>query len=94
VQLIQILETFGFPPLFDFAQGRAQGTARRELGTVGLWCALHGESMLTAGLHHLASRLDSDAAMAGLAELGIEMMRQAVSDIIRRTAPRTGFGAA
>jgi hypothetical protein len=48
---------------------------RQELGTVGLWCALHGESMLTAGLHHLAGRFDFDAATASLAECGIDMMR-------------------
>lgn len=48
---------------------------RQELGTVGLWCALHGESMLTAGLHHLAGRFDFEAATAGLAEWGIKMMR-------------------
>ena len=48
---------------------------RDELGTVGLWCALHGESMLTAGLHHLASRLDFQAATADLAAWGIRMMR-------------------
>jgi hypothetical protein len=47
---------------------------RRELGTVGLWCALHGESMLTAGLHHLAGRFDFDAVTAGLAGEGIKMM--------------------
>jgi hypothetical protein len=49
--------------------------AREELGTVGLWCALHGESMLSAGLHHLAARFDFDAATADLGELGIEMMK-------------------
>ena len=49
--------------------------ARHELGTVGLWCALHGESMLTAGLHHLAARLDFDTVTAELAEWGIGMMR-------------------
>ncbi len=48
---------------------------RQELGTVGLWCALHGESMLSAGLHHLAARLDFDAATAGLAEWDVGMMR-------------------
>jgi hypothetical protein len=48
---------------------------REELGTVGLWCALHGESMLSAGLHHLAGRFDFDAATANLAELGVEMMK-------------------
>jgi hypothetical protein len=48
---------------------------RRELGTVGLWCALHGESVLTAGLHHLAARFDFDTVREGLAEWGIRMMR-------------------
>ncbi|BAM03090.1 hypothetical protein [Phycisphaera mikurensis] len=28
-------------------------TPRQELGTVGLWCGLHGESILGAGMHHL-----------------------------------------
>lgn len=56
----------------DFAH---QGLASRPgLGTVGLWCALHGESMLTAGLHHLAARFDFDAATTDLAEHGIQMM--------------------
>jgi hypothetical protein len=31
---------------------------RDTLGTVGLWCALHGEAFLQAGLHHLACRSD------------------------------------
>jgi hypothetical protein len=151
----------------DLSAGEVEGDfahtplpPRQELGTVGLWCALHGESMLGAGLHHLASRFHFDAATANLAEWGIKMMRpfsdfsylrqaftqgerwevapdrlervaaagqidaaqreqfaergaigshleniqrgegfkgfnqQTVSDIIRRTDPRTGFGAA
>jgi len=48
---------------------------RETLGTVGLWCALHGESMLGAGLHHLASRLSFDRATADLADWKVEMMR-------------------
>jgi hypothetical protein len=48
---------------------------RDELGTVGLWCALHGESMLSAGLHHIAACLDFDAATADLAEWGVDMMQ-------------------
>ncbi|MCL7453016.1 MAG: hypothetical protein M8467_08185 [Anaerolineae bacterium] len=48
---------------------------RDELGTVGLWCALHGESMLGAGLHHLAARLGFDQATADLAEWDVGMMR-------------------
>jgi hypothetical protein len=57
----------------NFAHSRL--TPRHELGTVGLWCALHGQSMLGAGMHHLASRLDFDTATAELAEWGIPMMR-------------------
>ena len=48
---------------------------RNELGTVGLWCALHGESMLKAGLHHLAGRFDFHDAVESLAERGIKTMR-------------------
>jgi hypothetical protein len=48
---------------------------RRDLGTVGLWCALHGEAILGAGLHHLAARFDFDAVTARLAEEGVDMMR-------------------
>jgi hypothetical protein len=48
---------------------------RDELGTVGLWCALHGEAMLEAGLHHLASRFDFEVVEEELAGWGIEMMR-------------------
>jgi hypothetical protein len=47
---------------------------RQELGTVGLWCALHGESMLAAGLHHLAARFDFETATRDLAEWNIQMM--------------------
>ena len=57
----------------DFAHRLLE--SRDQLGTVGLWCALHGESMLGAGLHHLAARFDFDAVTAGLAEWGIKMMR-------------------
>lgn len=31
---------------------------RKELGTVGLWCALHGEAILQAGMHHLECQFD------------------------------------
>jgi hypothetical protein len=47
----------------------------QELGTVGLWCALHGEAMLSAGLHHLAGRFDFEAAADNLARWGIGSMR-------------------
>jgi hypothetical protein len=57
----------------DFAH---QGlTPRAELGTVGLWCQLHGEAFLEAGMHHLECRFDFDAARRQLAELGVASMR-------------------
>jgi hypothetical protein len=57
----------------DFAH--APLPERSELGTVGLWCALHGDSMLSAGLHHIAGRFAFDAATSDMAKQGIEMMR-------------------
>ncbi|QDT09233.1 hypothetical protein [Planctomycetes bacterium K23_9] len=45
-----------------------------KLGTVGLWCQLHGEAFLKAGMHHLECQFDFDVARRQLAELGIETM--------------------
>jgi hypothetical protein len=42
--------------LIDFAHEPLP--ERKELGTVGLWCALHGESFLEAGMHHLECTFD------------------------------------
>lgn len=46
----------------------------RKLGTVGLWCALHGDSILKAGLHHLAVRSDFDKLTRILAGENAGMM--------------------
>jgi hypothetical protein len=48
---------------------------REELGTVGLWCALHGEAFLQAGMHHLECQFDFDAAREQLQALGVESMK-------------------
>jgi hypothetical protein len=46
-----------------------------KLGTVGLWVALHGESILEAGMHHLEAQFEFDALRDGLkAEAGVETM--------------------
>jgi hypothetical protein len=47
---------------------------RDQLGTVGLWCALHGEAFLQAGLHHLECQFDFDLTREQLARIGIESM--------------------
>jgi hypothetical protein len=47
----------------------------RPLGTVGLWCALHGESLFAAGMHHLACRVDIARATAVLAHDQVVAMK-------------------
>ena len=47
---------------------------RAPLGTVGLWCRLHGEAFLTAGMHHLECQFDFDQARKQLADLGVSTM--------------------
>ncbi len=48
--------------------------SRPDLGTVGLWCKLHGEAILQAGMHHLECQFDFDAAREQLAAAGINTM--------------------
>lgn len=57
----------------DFAHQGLQ--ARQDLGTIGLWCALHGESILGAGMHHLEAQFSFDSLRDDLAGLGVGMMR-------------------
>ncbi len=48
---------------------------REALGTIGLWCALHGEAMLQAGMHHLECQFDWHALKEQLErEAGIKTM--------------------
>ncbi|MCU0228480.1 MAG: hypothetical protein MUF01_12650 [Bryobacterales bacterium] len=49
--------------------------ARQELGTVGLWCALHGEAFLEAGMHHLECQFDFTQLRHQLASDGVGMMK-------------------
>jgi hypothetical protein len=48
---------------------------RKELGTVGLWCRLHGEAFLQAGMHHLECQFDFDAARQQLSQMGVPSMK-------------------
>jgi len=57
----------------DFAH--APLPSRDHLGTVGLWCALHGEAFLEAGMHHLEATFAFDDARAQLAALGVATMK-------------------
>ncbi len=46
-----------------------------QLGTVGLWCGLHGDSFLQAGMHHLEARFDFARARDQLAKEGVATMK-------------------
>lgn len=59
--------------LIDFAHEPLP--QRDALGTVGLWCALHGESFLQAGMHHLECQFDFDALRDQLGSAGVGMMK-------------------
>ncbi len=57
----------------DFAH---QPLGRRDrFGTVGLWCKLHGEAFLQAGMHHLECRFDFHTAGEQLQQLGVTTMK-------------------
>jgi hypothetical protein len=47
---------------------------RKELGTVGLWCALHGDSILEAGMHHMEAQFSFDKLKEDLALYNVSMM--------------------
>lgn len=46
-----------------------------SLGTVGLWTALHGDSLLEAGMHHLEARFDHALLQQQLGALGVKTMK-------------------
>ncbi len=48
---------------------------RNSLGTVGLWCGLHGDSFLRAGMHHLEAMFDFDALRKQLEDDGVKIMK-------------------
>ncbi len=56
----------------DFSSVRLPAADR--LGTVGLWVALHGESFLGAGMHHLECRFDFDLLRQQLQNCGLQTM--------------------
>lgn len=56
----------------DFAHLPLQ--PRQTLGTVGLWCRLHGEAFLQAGMHHLECQFDFEAARVQLENLDVPTM--------------------
>ncbi len=56
----------------DYAAKRLPEVAK--MGTVGLWCGLHGDSFLQAGMHHLEARFNHPLLRDQLAAEGIRTM--------------------
>jgi hypothetical protein len=46
-----------------------------QVRTVGLWCGLHGDSFLQAGMHHLEARFDFTRLREQLAQQGVNTMK-------------------
>ncbi len=57
----------------DYAAERLPEVAKA--GTVGLWCGLHGDSFLQAGMHHLEARFNFPLLRDQLAAEGITTMK-------------------
>ncbi len=57
----------------DYAAKRLPEVAKA--GTVGLWCGLHGDSFLQAGMHHLEARFNHPLLREQLAAEGIVTMK-------------------
>lgn len=56
----------------DFSEQELE--SRDQLGTVGLWCALHGDSILGAGMHHLAASFLFSDLPTDLTDYNIKFM--------------------
>ncbi|MGR3301520.1 MAG: hypothetical protein ACUZ8I_03350 [Candidatus Scalindua sp.] len=47
----------------------------KKLGTIGLWIALHGESILQSGMHHVAARFNFTQLKRDLSKANIGIMK-------------------
>ena len=63
------------PDEVDVDFSRKPLPAQPKLGTIGLWCGLHGESFLEAGMHHLECRFDHALLRDQLKAEGINTMK-------------------
>ncbi|MCE5318651.1 MAG: hypothetical protein LLG04_14965 [Parachlamydia sp.] len=45
-----------------------------KLGTIGLWCAMHGASILKGGMHHLEAQFSFDSLTHDLGAMNVRMM--------------------
>jgi len=72
--LVLFLDVDLDPEEVDIDFSKVELKERESLGTVGLWCALHGDSILKAGMHHLAARFDFDLLREDITRFGVKFM--------------------
>lgn len=73
-RLVLFLDVDLAPTELDFDFAHQPMSDLPTLGTIGLWCALHGDSILRAGMHHLEAQFMFDELTGDLAHAGIRMM--------------------
>jgi hypothetical protein len=73
-KLVLFLDVDLSPGEIDIDFAHEELPEKEKLGTIGLWCALHGDSILKAGMHHLEAQFDFEALAHDLKAHGIGMM--------------------
>lgn len=74
-KLVLFLDVDLLPGEIDIDFAHEDLPATEHLGTIGLWCALHGDSILRAGMHHLEAQFNFDGLKNKLLEFGVHFMK-------------------
>ena len=89
-RLVVFLDVDLLPEEIDIDFSHLTLSETKTLGTVGLWCALHGESILQAGMHHLEAQFAFDRLEHDLKSFDIAMMEPFTNLAYFRQAFTTG----
>lgn len=74
VRLVLFLDVDLLPEELELDFSHYELPEIENLGTIGLWCALHGDSILKGGMHHLEAQFMFDDLREDLSEQGVRMM--------------------
>lgn len=74
VRLVLFLDVDLLPEEIEVDFSHEQLPETPKLGTIGLWCALHGDSILKGGMHHLEAQFMFDDLKQDLQKFGVGMM--------------------
>lgn len=74
-RLILFLDVDLLPNEIEIDFRHQQMPELNKLATVGLWCALHGDSILKSGMHHMEAQFMFDDLKEELSKIGVNMMQ-------------------